>query len=98
MWDSVSEAVVDNWLAEHIITHNRHTNYPGTNYKADWSVGNVFLEYFGLANDSPRYDRSLKYKLLLWKRLKIKLIPIYPKDLYPVNQLNRKLSFLIRDL
>ena len=64
--DSISEAIIDNWLAKNNIFHKRDICYPTTNHKADWeiSIGNkkIFIEYFGLANDSPRYDRSIKEK------------------------------------
>ena len=91
--DSVSEILVDNWLHKNKIPHIRDAHYPTTNHKADWAIknGNVFIEYFGLAKDSPRYDRAIKEKKLLCKSNRIKLIEIYPKDLYPKNLLDRKL-------
>ena len=94
--DSISEAIIDNWLARHNISHTRDAKYPTTNHKADWAIGNsVFVEYFGLAKDSPRYDRAVKEKIKLCRKNKIKLIGIYPKDLYPNNQLGKVLSRLI---
>ncbi len=95
--DSISEAIVDNWLTKRGIPHNRDTKYPTTDHKADWSIknGKIFVEYFGLAKDSPRYDRAVKEKIKLCRKNKIKLIGIYPKDLYPNNQLDKILSRLI---
>lgn len=95
--DSISEAIIDNWLAKHNIFHIRDAKYPTTNHKADWSVknGKTFVEYFGLAQDSPRYDRAVKEKIKLCRKNKIKLIGIYSKDLYPNNQLGKILSRLI---
>lgn len=85
--DSISEAIIDNWLTENKIPHERNVLYPRTNHRADWSVNfgnrNIFIEYFGLANDSPRYDRSVRKKKLICEKYKLKLIEIYPKDLYP---------------
>lgn len=82
--DSISEAIVDNWLTEHDIAHDRNAPYPGTNHKADWRIGDkVFVEYFGLAKDSPRYDRSIKEKRALCRKHGIQLIEVYPNDLYP---------------
>lgn len=85
--DSVSELLIDNWLFKNRIAHKKDVLYPETNHKADWSInlsGNkIFVEYFGLANDSPRYDRSIKEKEMLCKKQNISLIAIYPKDLYP---------------
>lgn len=95
--DSISEAIIDNWLAEHNISHSRDAKYPTTNHKADWALQDkkTFIEYFGLAQDSPRYDRAVKEKIKLCRKNKIRLIGIYPKDLYPNNQLNKILSRLI---
>lgn len=85
--DSVSEILIDNWLYKNDIPHSKDVPYPETRYKADWkiSLGNreVVIEYFGLANDSPRYDRSITRKKMLCKKLDISLIGIYPKDIYP---------------
>lgn len=94
--DSVSEALVDNWLHKNKIKHSRNTKYPTTNHKADWSIkgGKIFIEYFGLAKDSPRYDREIKLKKRLCKKNGIKLVEIYPKDLYPTNLLDKTLHKL----
>lgn len=91
--DSISEAIIDNWLAENKISHERNAHYPNSKHLADWSIkDNVFIEYFGLAKDSPRYDRSVKEKTRLCKKHGIKLIAIYPKDLYPKMCLGEKLK------
>jgi predicted nucleic acid-binding Zn ribbon protein len=60
--DSISESIIDNWLSEQKIPHDKGIFYPKSKYKADWKTGDIFIEYFGLANDSPRYDRSIQKK------------------------------------
>lgn len=91
--DSISEAIIDNWLSKHKVLHTRDVRYPSTGHKADWGVGNkIFIEYFGLAKDSPRYDRSIKEKRKICEKNGIRLIEIYPNDLYPQEQLNGKLA------
>jgi len=92
--DSISEIIIDNWLAKHNISHTRDAKYPTTNHRADWAIKNhsVFVEYFGLAKDSPRYDREVKLKKRLCKKNTIKLVEIYPKDLYPKILLDSRLS------
>ena len=91
--DSVSEALVDNWLTKHGISHTRNALYPDTNHKADWSVGTkIFVEYFGLANDSVRYDRAIKQKRTLCKKHGITLVELYSSDLYPTLNLAPKLA------
>ena len=92
--DSVSEILVDNWLHKNKIRHLRNVSYPNSNHLTDWAINNgkIFIEYFGLASDSPRYDRVVKEKQKLCKKNKIKLIEIYPKDLYPKNLLSTRLT------
>lgn len=89
--DSISEAVIDNWLTRNGMSHVRNAPYPETGCKADWSLGgSVFVEYFGLAHDSPRYDRSIQKKRALCEKHRIRLIEIYPKDLYPAPKFDEK--------
>ena len=94
--DSISEALIDNWLTKNKIFHKRNVLYPKTNHKADWAVlvrnKKIFVEYFGLANDSPRYDRAIKEKKKLCHKNKIPLIGIYPRDLYPIGFLEKNLK------
>ncbi|MDA2936559.1 hypothetical protein MYX06_05060 [Patescibacteria group bacterium AH-259-L05] len=92
--DSTSEAIIDDWLTKNGISHEKDVSYPQTNHKADWAIekGKVFIEYFGLANDSPRYDRAVQKKIQFCRKYKIKLIEIYPSDLYPKACLDSKLK------
>ena len=94
--DSASELLVDNWLAKNNIPHERDTSYPSTHHKADWAIPienqKIFVEYFGLADDSPRYDRSIKEKRELCRKNKISLIAIYPQDLYAKESLEENLK------
>lgn len=91
--DSISEAIIDNWLYKNRIFHEKEVAYPTSHHKADWSIREkVFVEYFGLAKDSPRYDRDIKIKQDLCKRNGIELIEIYPGDLYPKPKLDSKLG------
>lgn len=94
--DSISEAIIDNWLHKNSIPHIRDAKYPTTKHKADWAIqnGKVFIEYFGLAQDSPRYDKAVKLKQQICKKNRIKLIEIYPSDLYPTVALERKFNNL----
>ncbi|MDP3792780.1 MAG: hypothetical protein Q8Q89_03545 [bacterium] len=95
--DSASEILIDNWLHKNRIDHERNSPYPTTNHKSDWSIknGKIFVEYFGLAKDSPRYDRSIKEKIKICRENKIKLVAIYPKNLYPINKLDKVLVMLL---
>jgi len=92
--DSISEAIIDNWLTKNKIVHERNKNYPNSKHLADWSIrnGNTFVEYFGLARDSKRYDETIKTKRDICKRNSIKLIEIYPENVYPVLSLDKILK------
>lgn len=92
--DSISEVIVDNWLTKNNVIHQKGARYANTNFRADWLVGDTFVEYFGLTNDSPRYDREIKRKRNFCRRNNLKLMAIYPKDLYPKVLLDNKLKEL----
>jgi len=100
--DSISELIIDNWFMENNISHERDVSYPTTNHKADWAINvkgqAVFVEYFGLANDSPRYDRTIRKKKMLCRKHKLTLIEIYPQDTYPKEYLNDKLKDKFKNL
>ena len=93
--DSVSEAIIDDWFTKNNIPHERDVPYPETNHKTDWVIRlgetNIFVEYFGLANDSPRYDRTIREKRRLCQKNKIRLIEIYHWDLYPKRRFKNKI-------
>lgn len=91
--DSISEAIIDNWFTRKKIAHIRNVLYPDTNYRADWSIREgIFIEYFGLAQDSPRYDRAVQRKKDICHKERIKLIALYPQDIYPNICLEKKLE------
>ena len=98
--DSISELLIDNWLNKNKIEHKRNVPYPDTNHKADWGINFkkeiVFIEYFGLAKDSPRYDESIIKKKALCRKYKIKLIEIYSSDLYPKIKLDTKFKVFLK--
>lgn len=93
--DSISEALIDNWLTDHGIAHERDVAYPVTRHKADWKIGEIFVEYFGLAKDSARYDRATKEKQALCKKLGITLLALYPDDIYPALRLVKRLRSVL---
>lgn len=100
--DSASEAIIDNWLTKNKIPHKINAPYPTTNHTADWLINikkqKIFVEYFGLAKDSPRYDRAIRKKKKLCRKYKLKLIEIYPQDLYPKKGLENNFKKKFQDL
>lgn len=88
--NSLAEKIIDDYLSEHSIFHERHVSYPEGNYTADFKVGDILIEFFGLAGELKSYDRIVKIKKRLIKKYKLKTIEIYPKDLFPRNKLSLK--------
>lgn len=88
--NSVSELLIDNWLYKRNINHKKETAYPKGKFTADWSLSkNTFVEYFGLANDSRRYDQEIQKKRRICQEYGINLLAIYSKDLFPENKLGQ---------
>lgn len=87
--DSLAEKIIDDYLYEQGISHERNIPYPEGEYTADFKIGNKLIEYFGLAGEHIRYDelRIIKKKIL--EKYKIYLVEIYPKDLYSKGGLER---------
>lgn len=93
MCDSFSEMIIDNWLYIRRIFHERNIPYGEHNMTADFKVKETFIEFIGL-REIKNYDINLERKGLFWKENKLKVITIYPKDLYPENKLAEILSFI----
>lgn len=94
--DSLAEKIIDDWLFARKISHQRGVYYPNQKkFKTDFKVGNYWIEFFGLTGQLKTYDVLKKKKLELIKILRLKLIKIYPRDLFPVNLLDKRLGFLL---
>lgn len=87
MCDSYAEGIIDDWLSERHIAHRIHVPYFHRNMSADFAVGNILIEFFGLYGDGGIYDAHVAEKKKLWKLRNLFVIDIYPQDLFPVNNL-----------
>ncbi len=87
---SLGEKTIDDLLHAHGVAHEKEPSYPEGNYRADFAVGDVFIEYFGLAGQAD-YDARAKLKQRICKKHGIKLISIYPADLVSAKKLENKL-------
>lgn len=95
--NSVSELIIDNWLYNHHIDHEKEVPYPEGKFTSDWGISpTIFVEYFGLANDSIRYDKEIKKKQEICQKYGINLIEVYPKDLFPEISLNRIFAQILK--
>ena len=86
--DSFAEKIIDDWLYSKNIEHQRNVPYPNSPYTADFLINGKFVEFFGLNGELKEYDKNAKLKEKLAAKYKLKLIKIYPKDLFPVNHLS----------
>lgn len=96
MCDSFSEMIVDNWLFEKKIPHERNVYYPNSNLKTDFLIDDSYVEFIGLNGVVKKYDELLKRKRRLVKRLNLNLLEIYPKDLFPENKLDSVFSPILQ--
>jgi len=92
---SLGEKTIDDYLFQHGIPHEKEPYYPDKSHRADFLVGETFVEYFGLAGD-PEYDKKTKMKKKICKDHGILLISIYPADLVSPKKLENKLSPLMQ--
>lgn len=96
--DSNSEAVVDNWLYNHGVNHERRKRYPDSRRNCDFYLPDydVWVEYFGLIDGHKAYNKSIQCKRRLARKYKLNLVEVYPDDLYPENNLDLILSLVIQ--
>ncbi|OGR84009.1 MAG: hypothetical protein A2901_03705 [Elusimicrobia bacterium RIFCSPLOWO2_01_FULL_54_10] len=60
---------------------------------ADFSIDSkTFIEFFGLAGVQKYYDKLLKRKRWICRQKHIRLIEVYPCDLFPKNRLSEILK------
>jgi len=95
---SLDEQRIDNWLFANKLSHEREPYYPihsnlnpKGNRRADWKVGDTFIEYFGLVGDM-NYEKKMDEKILLATHSKLKLVSILPSD---IEKLDSCLKFLL---
>lgn len=87
---SLGEKTIDDLLFEFGINHSKEPHYPEGNYRGDFLVGNVIIEYFGLIGN-PEYDRKVDLKRKLAKKFNLNIIEIFPKDIINTKKLVNKM-------
>ena len=93
--DSLAEKIIDDWLLEKKIKHKTKVPYYHNNMTADFKIGNIYVEFFGLQGQVEKYDKLVMEKEKFWKEKNLKVIKIYPNDLFPKNNLERIFSAII---
>jgi len=92
--DSLAEKIIDDWLTARKIKHERNVLYGLKKYTADFKVGDTYIEFFGLHGELESYDVFMKNKLNYIRMKKLKIISIFPKDLFPKCTLEQKLKII----
>ena len=89
---SLSEVRIDNWLLINNIPHDKEILYPEGKYKCDFVFGDIFVEFFGLAN-APKihsdYRGIMDKKRKLCKKYNFTLLELFEQDL---DSLQKKLG------
>jgi hypothetical protein len=93
---SLGERTIDDFLHARGITHDKEPSYPETNYRADFAVNGILIEYFGLQGD-PDYDNKMKEKQEICKKYDMSLISIYASDLVNTARLESKLRIILSE-
>ena len=93
--DSFAESIIDDWLFENKIDHERHVRYPKSTFVSDFKIGSIYVEYFGLSGGSRKYDSYMQRKLAMAKENSVLLVEVYPHDLHPHLRLDEILGFLL---
>jgi len=87
--NSISEVIINDWLFENNISHTREEPYPAGQYRCDFIVNNIFIEFFGLINAfniSSHYNEIIKEKRKICKKYSIPLIELYERNLYNLDK------------
>ncbi|OIO98184.1 MAG: hypothetical protein COY42_21815 [Armatimonadetes bacterium CG_4_10_14_0_8_um_filter_66_14] len=89
---SLAEKAIDDWLSSNGVRHEKEPHYPPHSelnphgkLRADWLVGEIFVEYFGLPS-RPDYARKMQRKTQLAGTLGIHLLPLVVDDLAQIDQ------------
>lgn len=89
--DSLAEKIIDDWFANHGIKHERNAPYYVNRMTADFRVGYTFIEFFGLHGEIKRYDAHMNTKEEVCEVRGLRLIKLFPKDLYTKGRLDELL-------
>jgi hypothetical protein len=86
--DSLAEKIIDDWLFARKIQHERNVHYLNTKFTADFKVGETLIEFFGLHGQLKGYDLLMRRKMKIIQQHHLKLISIFPKDIFPILHLD----------
>jgi hypothetical protein len=93
---SLGERTIDDFLSVRGIPHEKEPKYPDGQHRADFLVGDIFIEYLGLAGD-PDYDAKTILKERMCRKSGRTLLLVFPRDLASASSLKKRLSAVIED-
>lgn len=98
--DSLSEKIIDQWLSEQKINHEIHKKYPESNWICDFYLIDygIWIEYFGLYNEVEEYTEVAKQKIEFCKSKGLKLVTLFPDDLYDTKDFDKKILNLVTEM
>ncbi len=85
--DSFAEKIIDDWLHEYSIPHERHAPYGKNKMTADFKVGEIYIEFIGLEGEHRAYDEALARKRRFFRIHNLPVIELRPSDLFPEHSL-----------
>jgi len=89
---SGEELFIDNLLFHNGIEHIYEKHIGNSKHMCDFYIPelDLYIEYWGLEGNLENYNKRMKIKLDLYKKLGLNLLSIYPRD-----NIKEKLAFLI---
>lgn len=93
--DSLAEKIIDDWFSSRKIYHERNVRYGTSRYTSDFKVNNIYIEFFGLSGQLKSYDLLMSKKKSLIQKLGLRLLALYPQDLFPKSKLDQVFTNLI---
>ncbi len=94
--DSLAEKIIDDWLYIRNIPHETKVPYNKNGMTADFRINGIFVEFFGLQGELEKYDKLIGEKEKYGKENGMKIIKIYPRDLFPKNNLEEVLRQFLK--
>ncbi len=77
---SLGERLIDDWLTVNDIPHGREPYYPGSSHRGDFLVGDIVIEFFGLAG-IDEYDAIIAEKRRIAATEGLVVIDLYQRDI-----------------
>ncbi len=97
---SLAELKIDNFMRDNNIEHEIEPLYPyheiynkNKKKRADWKVGNIYIEYWGL-EEQESYANNMRSKIKLAEELGFIIVGITPSDLVNLESIFENASLL----